>query len=326
MTAEIILEARGLRTLIPSRRGLVRAVDGVDLQVRRGEIVGIVGESGCGKSTLCFSIARLLPPAARSEGRLSFLGHDLLAASPAALRAVRGREMTMILQNPMTALDPVFRIGDQMDEVLRFNASLSREARGRHTLEMLRRVRIPAPEDRVAAYPHQLSGGMRQRVVTAMAASCDPALILADEPTTALDVTVQDQILRLFREIRDRSGTAILIVTHDLGIIRQLCDRVLIMYAGQIVEEGATEAIFGNPRHPYTAALLAAIPRMGQGQRRLTTIEGQPPDLTQPPVICRFAARCMVRVAVCDTGPPPMRTDAATRGAARCFLAGEKAA
>lgn len=287
-----VLEVNEFRAHLPSRRGLVKAVDGVSFTVEEGEIVGVVGESGCGKSTLCTSIVRLLPDSAQVSGRIAFRGENLLDKTPEEMRAIRGRDITMVLQNPMTALDPVFTVGNQLDEVLRYNADMEPAERRRRAVSMLRQVHIPSPEDRLRSFPHQLSGGMKQRVLTAMATALKPGLLLADEPTTALDVTIQEQILGLFAEIRDRLGTAIVLVTHDLGVVRRLCDRVLIMYAGRIVERGPTEEIFTDPKHPYTRALLASIPRIGQTDSRLTAIKGQIPDLTSLPPGCSFADRC----------------------------------
>ena len=313
-----ILEVEDLRTHLPSQRGLVRAVDGVSFAVRRGEIVGIVGESGCGKSTLCASLVRLLPRGAQVSGRIAFRGEDLLEKTPEEMRALRGRDITMIQQNPMTALDPVFTIGSQICEVLRFNSRLAPRERLARAVEMLRQVHIPSPEERLHNYPHQMSGGMKQRVLTAMATGLKPALLIADEPTTALDVTIQEQILGLLAEIRDRLGTAIILVTHDLGVVRRLCDRVLIMYAGRVVESGAAAAIFGAPQHPYTQALLASIPRMGDERRRLQAIEGTIPDLSRLPPGCSFAPRCPHAMPRCRADYPdafPTET-----GTARCWL------
>jgi oligopeptide/dipeptide ABC transporter ATP-binding protein len=313
-----LLEVEDLRTYLPSRRGLVRAVDGVSFAVRQGEIIGVVGESGCGKSTLCASLVRLLPRGAQVSGRILFRGEDLLQKTPGEMRALRGRDITMILQNPMTALDPVFTIGSQLREVLKFNSSLGPRERRARAVEMLRQVHIPSPEERLDNYPHQMSGGMKQRVLTAMATGLKPALLLADEPTTALDVTIQEQILGLLAEIRDRLGTAIILVTHDLGVVRRLCDRVLIMYAGRVVETGATATIFRAPQHPYTQALLASIPKMGDERRRLQAIEGTIPDLTRLPPGCSFAPRCPHAMPRCRAEYPEVFP--AEGGSVRCWL------
>jgi len=319
MMAEPILEVQNLCTHLPTKRGLVRAVDGVSFSVRPGEIVGVVGESGCGKSTLCFSLVRLLPDTAQHSGRILFRGEDLLAKSREEMRAIRGKDITMVLQNPMTALDPVYTVGNQLREILRFNADMTPGERALRAIEMLRQVHIPSPEERLENYPHQMSGGMKQRVLTAMATGLKPGLLLADEPTTALDVTIQEQILGLFAEIRDRLGTAIILVTHDLGVVRRLCDRVLIMYAGRIIETGETEAIFQEPQHPYTRALLASIPKMGEERTRLQAIAGQIPDLTGLPPGCSFEPRCPRAMEICRTTYPPAFARGPGREA-RCWL------
>jgi oligopeptide/dipeptide ABC transporter ATP-binding protein len=299
-----VLEVQDLHTHLPTRRGVVKAVDGVSFSIQAGEIVGVVGESGCGKSTLCSTLVRLLPPQAQLSGKVLFKGQDLLTLDRDAMRAIRGRDITMVLQNPMTALDPVFTVGSQLREVLRWNSGMGAGERVRRALEMLKSVRIPSPEERLENYPHQMSGGMKQRVLTAMATALKPALLLADEPTTALDVTIQEQILGLFADIRDQLGTSIVLITHDLGVVRRLCDRVLIMYAGRFVETGATEAIFTAPQHPYTQALLASIPKMGEDVNRLRAIEGQIPDLSNLPPGCAFAPRCPNRMPRCADYPP----------------------
>jgi len=313
-----VLDVQDLKTHLPTRRGVVKEVDGVSFRIEAGEIVGVVGESGCGKSTLCSTLVRLLPPQAEVSGRILFKGQDLVTIDRDAMRAIRGRDITMVLQNPMTALDPVFTVGSQLREVLRWNSSMGAAERARHALAMLKSVRIPSPEQRLENYPHQMSGGMKQRVLTAMATALKPALLLADEPTTALDVTIQEQILGLFADIRDAMGTAIVLVTHDLGVVRRLCDRVLIMYAGRIVESGVTESIFQAPQHPYTQALLASIPRLGAGLDRLRAIDGQIPDLSALPPGCAFAPRCIHAMARCRAEyPPEFPTET---GAARCWL------
>lgn len=301
---EPVLDVRELRVSFRSRRGAVRAVDGVSFSLNPGEILGIVGESGCGKSTLCSSLVRMLPANAEVTGTIRFRGHNLVAKSDREMRSIRGREITMILQNPMTAMDPLFTVGSQFDEILRHNAAMPAKSRRERALEMMGLVQIPSPLERLTSYPHQMSGGMKQRVLTAMATALKPGLLLADEPTTALDVTIQEQILRLLVEIRDRLGTAIILVTHDLGIVRRLTDRVVIMYAGRAVETGETEAIFTDPKHPYTQALLASIPRIGQIGSRLRAIEGTIPDLTRLPAGCAFAPRCAAAMPHCFTDDP----------------------
>jgi len=304
MTPSPLLEVENLRVEIASRRGNVQALAGVNLSVGQGEIVGVVGESGCGKSTLCFAIARALSSNSTATGSIRLRGDDLMQKSEREMRQVRGRDLAMILQNPMMSLDPVFTIGSQLIELLEHVTGTPRAERRGKAVDMLRQVQIPAPESRIGNYPHQLSGGMRQRVVTAMATAARPALILADEPTTALDVTVQDQILALFREIRDLMGCAVVLVTHDLGVVRRLCDRVVVMYAGHVVEQATVEELFAAPKHPYTRALIATLPRLGQTLARLPTIEGRLPDLTDPPKGCPFASRCPDAMPVCWTALP----------------------
>jgi len=314
-----VLDVRNLRVSFRSRRGAVKAVDGVNFTLYPGEILGIVGESGCGKSTLCSSLVRLLPDNADLSGEIRFRGDDLVTKSDRDMRAIRGRDITMILQNPMTAMDPLFTVGSQFDEILRYNASMPQRARWERALEMLGLVHIPSPAERLASFPHQMSGGMKQRILTAMATALKPGLLLADEPTTALDVTIQEQILRLLAEIRDTLGTAIILVTHDLGIVRRLTDRVVIMYAGRAVETGETEASFTNPQHPYTRALLASIPRIGHTGDRLTAIEGTIPDLTNLPPGCAFAPRCASVMPRCTAEDPVDRPVGPDR-TARCWL------
>lgn len=299
-----LLEVENLSVEIMSRRGKVRALSGVNLSVEKGEIVGIVGESGCGKSTLCFSIARSLPQNARAHGAVRLHGDDLMQKSEREMREVRGRELTMVLQNPMMSLDPVFTVGDQLVELLEHVTQTPRKERENKAVDLLRRVQIPAPDRRIHNYPHQMSGGMRQRVVTAMATAATPSLLLADEPTTALDVTVQDQILALFREIRDVTGCAIILVTHDLGVVRRLCDRVIVMYAGHVVEQASVEELFESPKHPYTQALIATLPRLNETRDRLPTIEGKLPDLTKPPSGCPFVSRCAYAMDICSSQMP----------------------
>jgi peptide/nickel transport system ATP-binding protein/oligopeptide transport system ATP-binding protein len=281
------------------------AVSHVDLTIEPGEIVGIAGESGSGKTTLCAALIRALPRTARVSGEIVFDGRSMLALSPRELRKVRGREISMILQNPMTSLDPLFTIGDQMGEVLSTRGGLPARAIEARELELLRSVHLTAPEQRLRQYPHELSGGMRQRILIAMANATAPKLLLADEPTTALDATIQEEILILFREIRDQFGTAIAIVTHDLGVIRRVCDRVIIMYAGRIVEEGPVEAIFTAPQHPYTRALLASIPVLDEDRVILQAIPGQVPDLASLGNFCAFAARCPAATDRCHAQNPP---------------------
>jgi len=282
----------------------VRAVAEVDLSIQGGEIVGIAGESGSGKTTLCAAIVRNLPRTARVSGDIRFDGRSIHAMSASELRQLRGREVSMILQNPMTSLDPLFTIGNQLGEVLATRCGVPSTQLREREVELLRSVHMTAPEERLRQYPHELSGGMRQRVLIAMAGSTAPKLLLADEPTTALDATIQEEILVLFRELRDRRGTAIAIVTHDLGVIRRICDRIVIMYAGRIVEEGPVATVFGAPRHPYTRALLASVPVLDGDRVQLKSIPGQVPNLADLGDFCAFADRCPHAVDRCRAAAP----------------------
>jgi oligopeptide transport system ATP-binding protein len=292
-----LLEVRDLATHFHTREGVVRAVDGVSFAVERGRTLAIVGESGCGKSVTALSIMGLIPrpPAEIAGGEVLFRGRDLTALDEEALEDVRGREIAMIFQDPMTSLNPTLTIGTQVTEVLRRHLGRSRrEARDR-AVELLDEVGIPSPATRLDDYPHRLSGGMRQRVMIAMAIACNPALLIADEPTTALDVTVQAQVLDLLDELRQEHEMAMIIITHDMGVVAEVADDVLVMYAGQVVEQADVEELFDHPEHPYTEALLGALPQLedvGVRERRLTAIPGRPPDLIDPPAVCRFAARC----------------------------------
>ena len=301
----MLLEVRNLSVAFGSVARPVQAVSGIDLEIAAGEIVGIAGESGSGKTTLCAALLRALPKAARVSGEIRFNRRSMHALSPRELRELRGREIAMILQNPMTSLDPLFTIGNQLGEVLATRCDVpARHLRDRE-VELLRSVHMTAPEERLRQYPHELSGGMRQRVLIAMASATAPQLLLADEPTTALDATIQEEILVLFREIRDRRGTAIAIVTHDLGVIRRICDRIVIMYAGRIVEEGSVAAVFAAPRHPYTRALLASIPVLDGDRVHVQSIAGQVPNLADLGDFCPFADRCPIAVDQCRAQAPP---------------------
>jgi peptide/nickel transport system ATP-binding protein len=303
---DALLEVRDLRTYVYARRGVVRAVDGASFSVHRGETLGIVGESGSGKSMTCLSILRLVPePGGRIVGgQVVFEGEDLLAKSPEEMRRLRGARIAMILQDPMASLNPAFTVGDQIAETLRLHRGLTGTALGDRVLELLRQVRISDAERRVHAYPHQMSGGIRQRVAGAIAISCEPSLLIADEPTTSLDVTIQAQYLRLLKDIQRETNLALIFVTHDLGIVAKLCDRVAVMYAGRIVETGSTRDIFDRPRHPYTIGLLNCLPALARGP--LTAIEGQPPDLAAVPPGCSFAPRCRLAEARCQEMPPAL--------------------
>ncbi|PZQ49456.1 MAG: peptide ABC transporter ATP-binding protein [Rhodovulum sulfidophilum] len=305
---EPVLEVADLRTMFRTRDGGVYAVNGVSFSVAPGEVLGVVGESGSGKSVTMMSLMRLLPspPAEITGGRVAYRGRDVRAMSERELRALRGGEIGFVFQDPMTSLNPVFSVGFQLMEPLRKHLRLSKaEARARAG-ELLRLVGIPDAEARLNDYPHQFSGGMRQRVMIAMALSCDPKVLIADEPTTALDVTIQAQILELMRGLRARFGTGVVWITHDLGLVAEIADRVLVMYAGQVVEQGPVAELFARPRHPYTRALLATRPSVdGARARRLRVIEGQPPQLFAPPAACPFLPRCAHAFARCAAENPP---------------------
>jgi peptide/nickel transport system ATP-binding protein len=302
-----LLETRGLRTIFPSEEGIAAAVDGVDLTVKPGEILGLVGESGCGKSVTAFSILRLVSPPGRIvAGQIFFEGVDLLTLDGPQMRSIRGNRISMIFQEPMTSLNPVFRVGEQIAEVFRVHRAMNKSDANTAAVDMLEKVGIPDPEPRARDYPHQLSGGMRQRVMIAMALACDPRLILADEPTTALDVTIQAQILELMNDIKSNKGTGIVLITHDLGVVAEMADRVAVMYTGKIVEEASVKALFADPQHPYTIGLLKSIPRITQisdKRERLHVIAGMVPDLRHLPTGCTFQDRCPEKQPVCAGAP-----------------------
>ncbi len=304
---DTLLEIRNLETQFVTSEGVARAVDGVSLHVNRGETLGLVGESGCGKSVTSLSVLRLVPspPGVIAGGEIIFKGRDLLQLSESEMRDIRGDEISLIFQEPMTALNPVFTVGDQIAEVYRIHRGLSRAEAMQRAIEMMDRVRIPSPEQRAYDYPHQLSGGMRQRVMIAMALACDPDLLIADEPTTALDVTVQAQILALMEDIKQRTGAAVILITHDLGVIAEVADRVAVMYAGRVIEEGTVYDIFENPLHPYTQGLLESIPQLdGPATGNLHTIEGAVPNPMDFPSGCRFHPRCDRCFEPCDKEEP----------------------
>jgi oligopeptide/dipeptide ABC transporter ATP-binding protein len=305
--AEPLLDVRGLTTHYVSARGtrVTRAVQEVSFSLRDGETLGIVGESGSGKSTLALSLLRLLPPGARIvSGSVRFEGEDLLAKPEAEMRHIRGKRMAMILQDPMASLNPLFTVGDQVAEPLRVHEGTSRRSAWERARGLLGAVRISAPDMRVRNYPHELSGGMRQRIVGAIAISCGPRLLIADEPTTSLDVTIQAQYLSLLRELQRAQQLAMIFITHNLGIVARMCDAVAVMYAGRVVEAGPVREIFNAPRHPYTRALIESIPRLGEANGRLTAIEGQPPDPAALPEGCAFHPRCPVRLEKCASERP----------------------
>jgi len=317
----VLLEVAGLRTSFRTERGEVLAVDGVDFRLERGRTLGIVGESGCGKSVTALSIMGLVPPPGRiADGRVLFDGENLLKIAPGRLRDLRGDQLSMIFQEPMTSLNPAFPVGDQIAEALIRHRGLAPREAAAQAVEMLRRVRIPSPETRANDYPHQLSGGMRQRVMIAMALACNPKLLIADEPTTALDVTIQAQILDLMRALRAELGTAIILITHDLGVIAELADDVIVMYAGQVIERCSVERLFAEPQHPYTIGLLGSIPRLHLERERLDAIEGFVPDAAALPSGCRFHPRCPFAVEKCREQLPPL-LDVGKHHQAACWLA-----
>jgi oligopeptide/dipeptide ABC transporter ATP-binding protein len=290
----MVLEVRNLAAQLHTRWGVVKAVDGVSFSIGPGETLGLVGESGSGKTMTALALLRLLPaPAGRIvQGQVILEGEDLVTKSEREMRRIRGRRISMILQDPQTSLNPVFTIGNQIIEALRVHGTAARAALRQRAAEALRRVKVAAPEDRLRAFPHQMSGGMKQRVVGAIAIASEPKLLIADEPTTALDVTIQLQYLMLLKEVQARMGLGMLFITHDFGIVARMCDRVAVMYAGRIVESGPVRDLFKAPRHPYTQALMASVPRMETRVNRLPSIDGQPPALHRLPGGCRFAARC----------------------------------
>jgi peptide/nickel transport system ATP-binding protein len=310
--AEPLLEIRGLKTHFATDDGVVQAVDGVDLVIASGETVGVVGESGCGKSVTAMSVLKLIPipPGRIVGGQVLWRGRDLLSLPAADMRRIRSKEIAIVFQEPMTSLNPVYTVGAQIAEVVRLHQGLGRRAALERTVELLRLVQIPNPERRVHDYPHQFSGGMRQRVMIAMALSCDPALLIADEPTTALDVTIQAQILELLQDMKARFGMAIMLITHAMGVVAETAQRVVVMYAGKVIEEAAVEQLFGNPRHPYTQGLIRSIPRLDMaaaGKVRLEAIPGVVPSLIDPPQGCRFLSRCPYAMAICRDASPPLR-------------------
>ena len=315
-----LLEVQDLRTWFHTDAGIARAVDGVTFQVQRGQVVGVVGESGSGKSVTALSVMGLVPEPGRIEAgsRVTLDGRDLVGLRPQELRRLRGREMAMIFQEPMTSLNPVYPVGEQIAESLRVHQGLKKGPAADRAVELLRRVEIPDPAQRAREYPHQLSGGMRQRVMIAMALANDPALLIADEPTTALDVTIQAQILDLLLDLRRELGMGVLLITHDLGVVAETCDRVVVMYAGEVVEEGPVAEVFERPAHPYTQGLLAAVPRPDHRGRQLAVIPGGVPAPTAWPEGCRFRPRCPYAWEPCEREPGLLR--AGPRQYGRCWL------
>jgi oligopeptide/dipeptide ABC transporter ATP-binding protein len=326
--SEKLLDIRNLRTYFYTEDGVVAAVDGVNLYVNRGETLGVVGESGCGKSQTSLSVMRLIPmpPGKIMEGsEILFEGQDLLKKSESEMRKIRGNDISMIFQEPMTSLNPVYTIGDQIAEAIQLHQGLNHREAINKAIDMLRLVGIPLPDRRVKEYPHQLSGGMRQRVMIAMALSCNPKLLVADEPTTALDVTIQAQILELMKRLKKELGMAIMLITHDLGVVAEMAERVVVMYAGKVVEEGDVVSIFKNPIHPYTEGLLKSIPRMDAEAGKLHVIEGVVPNPLHMPEGCRFNPRCPYAIDKCRETQPPLEQIAPGRWVA-CFLATDRLA
>jgi oligopeptide/dipeptide ABC transporter ATP-binding protein len=318
-----LLELRNLSTHYISSQGsrVVRAVDDVTLTINAGETLGIVGESGSGKSTLALTILRVLPPAAHIvSGEMIFEGEDLVRKSDAEMRQVRGKRIAMILQDPMASLNPLFTVGDQIAEPIRVHEGAPRATAWRRAIDLLKAVRIASPETRVRQHPHEMSGGMRQRIVGAIGMSCEPRLLIADEPTTSLDLTIQAQYLNLLRELQREHGLALIFITHNLGIVAKMCDQLAVMYAGRVVESGPVSRVFNAPAHPYTEALLKSIPRMGDNRERLMAIEGQPPNLASLPPGCSFAPRCPLAFDRCRVEAPPA-VDLSAGQTARCWLA-----
>jgi peptide/nickel transport system ATP-binding protein len=320
--ADPLLDVEHLKVIFHGDRGrTTHAVDCLDLTVRRGQTLGLVGESGCGKSVTALAIMGLLPKgAAEVSGRIRFDRADLLAMSDREMRDMRGDRIAMIFQEPMTSLNPMFSIGEQIAESLIRHRNLSRRKARARTIELLRRVQIPSPEQRVDDYPHRLSGGMRQRAMIALALACDPTLLIADEPTTALDVTIQAQILDLLRDLKASTGAAIILITHDLGVVAEVCDEVAVMYAGEIVERAPVDVLFAAPQHPYTIGLLASMPRLNASDAELAAIDGTVPNMAALPPGCRFAPRCPFVRESCMRAPPPLVPIGPNHGS-RCIRA-----
>ena len=320
--SEKMLEVKGMRTSFFTHVGEVKAIRGVDFYLDKGEAVGIVGESGSGKSVTSLSVMRLLQfPGKLTGGEVFFDGEDLTKKTDKEMQAIRGNEISMIFQDPMTSLNPVFTIGNQIMEAIIKHQKLSKEQARQKAIEMLKLVGIPSPEKRIDQYPHEFSGGMRQRAMIAMALSCEPKLLIADEPTTALDVTIQAQILELMKDLKDSLNTSIILITHDLGVVADVCTRIIVMYGGLIMEEGTTEEIFYKPQHPYTLGLMRSIPKMSdkENKERLIPIDGTPPDLLKPPAGCPFAPRCDHAMKICMTQMPEYTKSSDTHRAA-CWL------
>jgi len=325
MTDDVILQVKDLKTYFKLDEGLLKAVDGVSFDLRKGEVLGIVGESGSGKSVTNLAIMKLIPspPGRIAGGQVLFNGKDIIPMSDAEIRSIRGNKISMIFQDPMTSLNPFLRISTQMVETIVLHQGLDKKAAKEKAIEMLKLAGIPAPEKRIDQYPHQFSGGMRQRVMIAMALSCNPEILIADEPTTALDVTIQAQILDLIRELSNRLGTAVILITHSLGVVAGMCDNICVMYAGRVVERGNANEIFADPKHPYTQGLIKSVPRLDKHTSgRLYSIPGQPPNVINLPDCCPFFPRCDRAMDTCKSKYPPVM-DLGKGRAVSCWLYGE---
>jgi oligopeptide/dipeptide ABC transporter ATP-binding protein len=320
--AQTLLQVEDLHTQFFTSRGVVHAVDGVTFHVDAGETLGVVGESGCGKTMTALSILRLLPDPGRiTSGRILFQGHDVTKMNDEEIRDFRGNDVAMIFQDPMTSLNPVTRVGVQIEEAMTAHERFTEDAARPRVIDLLKRVRVPAAESRVKDYPHQFSGGMRQRAMIAMGLSNEPSLLIADEPTTALDVTVQAQIIQLMKQLNRELGTAMMLITHNMALVASLCQRVIVMYAGRIVEEGPVEQIFRSPQHPYTWSLLRSVPRVDEARKdRLVSIRGLPPDLIKPPPGCKFHPRCPFVIDKCKVDPEPPLDEVGVEQVARCWV------
>ncbi|MEH7333164.1 ABC transporter ATP-binding protein [Neobacillus drentensis] len=320
-----ILEVKGLKTHFYTKRGVSKAVDGIDFTLKKGETLGIVGESGCGKSMTSLSILRLIPspPGKIAGGQILFKGKDLVSLPEDEMRKIRGNEISMIFQEPMTSLNPVIPVGEQIAEALRLHQNMGKKEAWTKSIEMLKLVGIPSPDKRAKQEPFQLSGGMRQRVMIAMALACTPEVLIADEPTTALDVTIQAQILSLIKDLQTKLGMGVIMITHDLGVVAETCDSVAVMYAGNIVEHAATEYIFTNPKHPYTLGLINSLPKIHEDQEELQTIEGSVPSPYNMPIGCRFASRCPFEQPICHAKQPEL-VEQADGSKVRCWMYTDK--